>query len=86
LSRLAWAYSHETLIWASRGRGHTFNYDLINGPDPTTTGGPRVRAPRRWHPDWYAGTRARAALGQAEELRRVLEIERRIDDLRASLE
>ena len=32
----AFMHSHETLIWASRGRGHTFNYDLINGPDPTT--------------------------------------------------
>jgi site-specific DNA-methyltransferase (adenine-specific) len=32
LPRLAWA--HETLIWASKGRGHTFNYDLINSPNP----------------------------------------------------
>lgn len=22
------------LIWASKGRGHTFNYDLINSPNP----------------------------------------------------
>jgi site-specific DNA-methyltransferase (adenine-specific) len=22
------------LLWASKGRGHTFNYDLINSPDP----------------------------------------------------
>jgi site-specific DNA-methyltransferase (adenine-specific) len=36
LSRLAFAHSHETLIWAARGPRHTFNYDLINGPDPTT--------------------------------------------------
>ncbi len=30
-------HSHETLLWASKGRGvrHTFNYDLINSPDPT---------------------------------------------------
>ncbi len=30
-------HAHETLIWASRGRGarHTFNYDLVNSPDPT---------------------------------------------------
>ncbi len=29
-------HSHETLLWASKGRGarHTFNYDLINSPDP----------------------------------------------------
>jgi site-specific DNA-methyltransferase (adenine-specific) len=36
LSRLACTHAHETLIWASKGRRarHTFNYDLINGPDP----------------------------------------------------
>ena len=35
LSRLAWA--HETLLWASKGgrSRHTFNYDLVNGRDPT---------------------------------------------------
>ena len=29
-------HSHETLLWASKGRGarHTFNYGLINSPDP----------------------------------------------------
>src|SRR5215210_6857164 len=29
-------HAHESLIWASRGRGarHTFNYDLINSPAP----------------------------------------------------
>jgi site-specific DNA-methyltransferase (adenine-specific) len=28
--------AHETLIWASRGKSarHTFNYDLINSPNP----------------------------------------------------
>ncbi|MGF1471947.1 MAG: DNA-methyltransferase [Rubrobacteraceae bacterium] len=31
----AFTHAHETLIWASKGRGHTFNYDLINSPDPT---------------------------------------------------
>ena len=31
----AFTHSHETLLWASKGRGHTFNYDLINSPDPT---------------------------------------------------
>ena len=30
-------HSHETLLWASKGKSarHTFNYDLINSPDPT---------------------------------------------------
>ncbi|CAN5552880.1 site-specific DNA-methyltransferase [soil metagenome] len=30
-------HAHETLLWASKGKGvrHTFNYDLINSPDPT---------------------------------------------------
>jgi site-specific DNA-methyltransferase (adenine-specific) len=38
LSQLAWAHAHETLLWASRGKGarHTFNYDLVNGPDPAS--------------------------------------------------
>ena len=38
MSQLAWAHAHETLLWASKGKGarHTFNYDLINGPDPTS--------------------------------------------------
>lgn len=29
-------HAHETLLWASKGRGarHTFNYDLVNSPDP----------------------------------------------------
>ena len=37
LSQLAWAHAHETLLWASKGSGprHTFNYDLINSPDPS---------------------------------------------------
>ncbi len=30
----AFTHSHETLLWASKGRGHTFNYDLINSPNP----------------------------------------------------
>ena len=32
----SFTHSHETVIWASKGRGvrHTFNYDLINSPDP----------------------------------------------------
>ena len=24
-----------TLLWASKGRNHTFNHDLVNSPDPT---------------------------------------------------
>jgi site-specific DNA-methyltransferase (adenine-specific) len=38
LSQLAWAHAHETLLWASKNKGarHTFNYDLINSPDPTS--------------------------------------------------
>ncbi len=35
LSQLAWAHGHETLLWASKGKGYTFNYDLINSLDPT---------------------------------------------------
>src|SRR5215210_1156106 len=33
----AFTHAHETLIWASKGKSahHTFNYDLINSPDPT---------------------------------------------------
>ena len=36
MSQFAWAHAHETLLWASKGRGarHTFNYDLINSGDP----------------------------------------------------
>ncbi len=34
----AFTHAHETLIWASKGKGarHTFNYDLINSPNPNT--------------------------------------------------
>jgi len=37
LPQLAWAHAHETLLWASKGKGarHTFNYDLVNSPDPS---------------------------------------------------
>jgi site-specific DNA-methyltransferase (adenine-specific) len=34
LSRLAWTHAHEILIWASKGRAHTFNYELVNSLDP----------------------------------------------------
>ena len=38
LFQLAWAHAHETILWASKSKSarHTFNYDLINGPDPNT--------------------------------------------------
>jgi site-specific DNA-methyltransferase (adenine-specific) len=33
---VASTHAHETLLWASKGKGlrHTFNYDLINSRDP----------------------------------------------------
>jgi site-specific DNA-methyltransferase (adenine-specific) len=36
LPQLASTHAHETLLWASKGMGarHTFNYDLINSPNP----------------------------------------------------
>ena len=38
LLHTAFTHAHETLLWASKGKGarHTFNYDLINGPDPAS--------------------------------------------------
>ena len=38
LLHTAFTHSHETLLWASRSKDsrHTFNYDLINSPDPTS--------------------------------------------------
>jgi site-specific DNA-methyltransferase (adenine-specific) len=38
LSQLASTHAHETLLWASKGKGarYTFNYDLINSRDPTS--------------------------------------------------
>ena len=34
----AFTHAHETLLWASRSRSsrHTFNYELLNAPDPTS--------------------------------------------------
>jgi len=34
----AFTHAHETLLWASKSKGarHTFNYDLINSPDPAS--------------------------------------------------
>ena len=36
MSQLACTHAHETLLWASKSRHarHTFNYDLINSPNP----------------------------------------------------
>ncbi len=38
MSRLASTHAHETLVWASKDKRarHTFNYELINSPDPGT--------------------------------------------------
>ena len=43
----AFTHAHETLIWASKGRRarHTFNYDLVNSPDPTAQVGSVWRIP-----------------------------------------
>jgi site-specific DNA-methyltransferase (adenine-specific) len=34
--RTAFTHAHETLLWASKGKGarYTFNYDLVNSPNP----------------------------------------------------
>jgi len=32
----AFTHAHETLLWASKGTSHTFNYELINAPDPSS--------------------------------------------------
>jgi site-specific DNA-methyltransferase (adenine-specific) len=34
--RTAFTHAHETLLWATKGKGYTFNYDLINSLDPTS--------------------------------------------------
>ena len=33
---MTFTHAHETIIWASKGRGarHTFDYDLVNSPRP----------------------------------------------------
>ena len=31
----AFTHAHESLLWASKGKGYTFNYHLINSPDPS---------------------------------------------------
>ena len=45
LPQLARAHAHETLIWASKGRGHTFNYDAVNSRDPAGQVGSVWRMP-----------------------------------------
>jgi site-specific DNA-methyltransferase (adenine-specific) len=30
----AFTHAHETLLWAGKGRGHTFNYELVNSLNP----------------------------------------------------
>lgn len=60
LSQLACTHAHETLLWASKGRGarHTFNHDLINGPNPAAQVSsvwripppPRRERPHGYHP------------------------------------
>lgn len=41
----AFTHAHETLLWASKGRGHTFNYDLVNSRDPGAQVGSVWRIP-----------------------------------------
>ena len=37
MPQLAWTHAHETLLWAGKkGARHTFNYDAINGRDPSS--------------------------------------------------
>src|SRR5918998_297187 len=31
----AFTHAHESLLWASKGKGYTFNYDLMNSLDPS---------------------------------------------------
>jgi site-specific DNA-methyltransferase (adenine-specific) len=32
----AFTHAHETLLWATKGKGYTFNYDLVNSLDPAS--------------------------------------------------
>ena len=43
----AFTHAHETLVWASKGKGarHTFNYDVINSRDPASQVGSVWRMP-----------------------------------------
>jgi site-specific DNA-methyltransferase (adenine-specific) len=56
----AFTHSHETLLWASKSKDarHTFNHDLINGPNPAAQvpsvwripPPPRRERPHGYHP------------------------------------
>lgn len=41
----AFTHAHETLLWAAKGRGHTFNHDLVNSRDPASQVGSVWRMP-----------------------------------------
>ncbi len=46
MSQFARAHAHETLLWAGKkGARHTFNYDAINGRDPSSQVGSVWRMP-----------------------------------------
>ena len=49
MSQLACTHAHENLVWASKGRGHTCNYDVINSGDPFSQVGSvwRISPPSR---------------------------------------
>ncbi len=32
----AFTHSHETILWAAKGKGYTFNYELVNSRDPAS--------------------------------------------------
>ena len=69
----AFTHAHETLLWASKGRGHTFNYELVNSPNPSeqlsgpccppSSGFPRGRAPRSPGPRGWRPSSPRRCLG-----------------------
>jgi site-specific DNA-methyltransferase (adenine-specific) len=51
------AHAHETLLWVSKGRGHTFNYDLINTPGSQLSSVWRIpTVPKREKPHGYHPT------------------------------
>lgn len=45
MPQFAWAHAHETLLWAAKGRGHTFNHDLVNSRHPASQVGSVWRMP-----------------------------------------
>ena len=36
MSQMAWTHARETILWTSKGKGvyHTFNYEVVNSPNP----------------------------------------------------